>query len=70
MGLNNCRDVSNEEFNTGRSLPDIAPLESRTGFKDTHFCIDVPGGQTADGLQMELRPCNGTLLQRWIIGFG
>jgi hypothetical protein len=70
MGLNTCRDVSNEEFNTGRTLPDIPPLEARTGFKDTGFCVDVPDGQPTDGLQMELRRCNGTLQQRWIVGFG
>lgn len=70
MGLNTCRDVSNEEFKTGGSLPGILPLQSRTGFKDTGLCVDVPDGQTTDGLQMELRPCNGSSLQqRWIIGF-
>jgi hypothetical protein len=69
MGLNTCRTVSNEEFNAGRSLPDIVSLESRTGFRDTGFCLDVPGGASTDGLQMQLWQCNGTAAQRWVVGF-
>lgn len=69
MGLNTCRDVSNEEFNAGTSLPNVVSLESRSGFRDTGFCLDVPGGAATDGLQMQLFRCNGTLAQRWVVGF-
>ncbi len=69
MGLNTCRNVSNEEFNAGTSLPNVVSLESRTGFRDTGFCLDVPGAQATDGLQMQLWRCNGTLAQRWVVGF-
>ena len=69
MGLNTCRDVSNEEFNAGTSLPNVVILESRVGFKNTGFCLDVPGGTATDGVQMQLFRCNGTLAQRWVVGF-
>ena len=69
MGLNTCRTVSNEEFNAGATLPNVVSLESREGFTDTGFCLDVPGGAATDGLQMQLFQCNGTLAQRWVVGF-
>lgn len=69
MGLNTCGTASNEEFNTNTSLPNVVILESRTGFHDTGFCVDVPGSQPTDGLGMQLFECNGTLAQRWVVGF-
>ncbi|MGH3624283.1 MAG: RICIN domain-containing protein [Sciscionella sp.] len=69
MGLSACRNVSNEEFNTHTSLPDVVSLESRIGFRNTGFCIDVPGGRADNGLQMQLFRCNGSLAQRWVVGF-
>ncbi|MFE1800307.1 RICIN domain-containing protein [Streptomyces sp. NPDC059517] len=64
-----CARISNEEFNTGTALPDVVALESRVGFRDTGFCIDVPESQNTRGLAMQIWGCNGTLAQRWIVGF-
>jgi hypothetical protein len=64
-----CKHISNEEFNTRASLPNVVALETRVGFNDNGFCIDVPGGQATDGLAMQVFRCNGTLAQRWVVGF-
>ena len=69
MGLNACRTVSNEQYDTHVTLPNVTVLESRIGFHDTGFCVDVPGASSAPGLQMQLFGCNGTLAQRWVVGF-
>jgi hypothetical protein len=69
MGLDTCRKVSNEQFDAHTTLPDVAELESRIGFSDTGFCVDDPGASSTAGLQMQLFTCNGTLAQRWVIGF-
>ncbi|MEY9855775.1 hypothetical protein ABH935_001379 [Catenulispora sp. GAS73] len=69
MGLDTCRTVSNEEFDAHATLPNVTELESKIGFSDTGFCMDVPGASTATGLQLQLFNCNGTLAQRWVIGF-
>jgi Ricin-type beta-trefoil lectin domain-like len=69
MGLQTCRPVSGEEFNTNTSLPNVVILESRSGFRDTGFCVDVPGGASTLGLQMQVFQCNQSLAQRWIVGF-
>ncbi|WP_026421881.1 RICIN domain-containing protein [Actinokineospora inagensis] len=70
MGLNNCRTVSNEEFNTHTSSTGFVSLESRTGFTNTGFCVDVPGGATAPyGEQLELFQCNGSQSQSWHVVF-
>jgi hypothetical protein len=44
-------------------------LESRVGFRDTGFCVDVPGNEATDGLAMQIFKCNGTDAQRWLVGF-
>lgn len=64
-----CKSISNEEFNTDTALPNVVILESRVGFRDTGFCVDVPGSQTNPGLAMQIWGCNGTLAQRWVVGF-
>lgn len=64
-----CKRISNEEFNTGAALPNVVKIESRVGFRDTNFCVDVPGGAATNGLAMQIWSCNGSLAQRWIIGF-
>ena len=69
IGLQMCRNVSNLEFNAGTSLPNVVVLESREGFVNTGFCLDVPGASSQDGLQMQIFQCNGTLAQRWVVGF-
>jgi hypothetical protein len=70
IGMDTCRDVSNEVFNAGTSaLPNVVPLQSEEGSTNTGFCLDVPGASPAPGLQMQLFQCNGTVAQRWVIGF-
>ncbi|MFJ3671214.1 RICIN domain-containing protein [Streptomyces sp. NPDC090106] len=64
-----CKSISNEEFNTGTDLPDVVELESRVGFRDTGFCVDVPESRTTPGLALQIWECNGTLAQRWVVGF-
>ena len=68
-GLNACRTVSNEQFDTHANLPNIVELESRTGFSDSGFCMDVPGASKTPGLQLQLFDRNGSLAQRWVVGF-
>jgi hypothetical protein len=64
-----CNFASNNEFNTNTALPNVVILESRVGFRDTGFCVDVPGAQAIDGLALQIWQCNGTLAQRWVVGF-
>ncbi|MEV0563934.1 RICIN domain-containing protein [Dactylosporangium sp. NPDC050588] len=64
-----CVAISNEEFNTGSTLPNVVQIQSRVGFRDTGYCVDVPGGSATAGLAMQIYRCNGTLAQRWVVGF-
>ncbi|ACU73675.1 putative periplasmic ligand-binding sensor protein [Catenulispora acidiphila DSM 44928] len=68
FGLSSCRSVSNELFNTA-SLPNVTSVESKIGWRNTGYCMDVPGASKQAGLQIQLWGCNGTLAQRWVIGF-
>lgn len=69
MGLQRCRNASGQQFNSRASLPNVVTLESRFGFRDTGFCLDVPESSTTPGVQMQIFECNGTLAQRWVVGF-
>jgi hypothetical protein len=64
-----CVPISNEEYNTGTSLPAVTKIESRERFRDTGYCVDVPGAQWTPGLAMQIYRCNGTPAQVWVIGF-
>ena len=64
-----CVHISNEEFNTGARLPDVVKIETRIHFRDNGFCVDVPQQRTDEGLAMQIFQCNGTVAQRWIMGF-
>ena len=64
-----CVPISNEEYNTGTSLPASTKIESRVHFRDTGFCVDVPGGRSTPGLAVQIFRCNNTLAQNWQIGF-
>ncbi|HEY6795879.1 MAG TPA: RICIN domain-containing protein [Kineosporiaceae bacterium] len=64
-----CVAISNEEFNTGTSLPAVTKIESRVHFTDTGYCVDVPGGGHTPGQAMQIYRCNGTPAQIWVIGF-
>jgi hypothetical protein len=60
---------TNQQYNTAATLPNVVIIMSRVGGSDTGFCIDVPGAQAIAGLAMQLFSCNGTLAQRWVVGF-
>jgi ricin-type beta-trefoil lectin protein len=67
---NQCAPISNDEWRSNRTLPDLAILMSRVGFRDTNFCIDVPNNDPTPGLAMQLWQCNTTDAQKWVVGFG
>ncbi|HEX7303974.1 RICIN domain-containing protein [Lentzea sp.] len=57
-----CAGTSNQRFQASRTLPDFVTLKSRVARTSTH-CLDVPGGQTTEGLAMQIWSCNGTIAQ-------
>ena len=65
-GCNSCggKTCSDATFNTGASLPNVVVLQSHDSFKDQGVCVD--GGNRVNGL---MQTCNGSLRQKWIIGF-
>jgi ricin-type beta-trefoil lectin protein len=63
------KGISNQQYNTGATLPAVVSIESRVGFRDTGFCVDVPGQQGTPGLGVQLWKCNKTLAQLWVAGF-
>lgn len=69
IGLSGCRSVSNERWDPAGGLPNVTSLQSMIGGRDNGFCLDVPDAAPDPGLQMQLWGCNGTLAQRWVIGF-
>lgn len=69
VGLDTCRSVSNERWDPAAPLPNVTSLQSMIGGRDNGYCLDVPGASNALGLQVQLWTCNGTLAQRWVIGF-
>lgn len=69
IGLDVCSAVSNEHWDPTNTLPNVVSLISRIGGRDNGFCLDVPGAANTPGLQMQLWGCNGTLAQRWVVGF-
>lgn len=42
-------------------------FESRVTFRDTGFCMDVPGGFPFDGVTFQMWGCNGTGAQLYIV---
>jgi hypothetical protein len=67
---NQCKRISNDEWNTNARPPDVVSLESRVGFRNTRRCINVPGGgDPTPGSPMILFGCNGDTYQRWVVGF-
>ena len=67
--LQDVCNFSNSDFNANTSLPNVVPLETRVGNKDTGYCLDVPGAAPTEGLALQIYGCNGTLAQRWVVGF-
>ena len=64
-----CVPISNEEFRTSAAPPALMTLQSRVGFRDTGFCIDVPGASSQEFLAVQLFQCNGTVAQGLFHGF-
>ncbi|MFL6145065.1 MAG: RICIN domain-containing protein [Labedaea sp.] len=64
-----CAGISNEEFNTGARLPGLVKLETRVGFRDTGFCVDIPNDDPTEDKAMQIFRCNGTTAQQWLVGF-
>jgi hypothetical protein len=68
--LIDCVRVSNEEWNTGLTLPrHSVQIQSRAGNRDNGFCVDVPGGDFTIGLAVRMWTCNGTGAQLFDVGF-
>ena len=74
--LDNCtlsdgsgNPVSNAQWKSSAVLPDVVTLRTRVRNVDNNFCLAVPGGSSAEGLAMQLSTCNGSLAQRWVVGF-
>jgi hypothetical protein len=57
-----CAGSSNQRFQASRNLPDFVTLRSRISGTRTH-CLDVPGGQSTEGLALQIWGCNGTAAQ-------
>jgi hypothetical protein len=62
-----CSGISNQRWRASRDLPDIVSLRSRVAGTSSH-CLDVPGGQSTDGLAVQIYVCNGTAAQAWGVG--
>jgi hypothetical protein len=62
-----CNSITNENWDTGLTLPDAVPLTSRVSGTHSH-CLDVSGGQALNGLAMQIYRCNGTYAQGWVVG--
>lgn len=65
--VNTCANISNDQWNTGIGLPNTAKIESRTGFRDTGWCIDTTVSFPQPGLPVLLFGCNDGLDQGWLI---
>jgi hypothetical protein len=61
--------VSNAEWNSSATLPNVVTLQSRFGFVNRTLCLDEPGA-SGGNVNMQLFNCNGTLAQIWVVGFG
>jgi hypothetical protein len=62
-----CASISNQSWQASRSLPNVVSLRSRVAGTSSH-CLDVPGGQSTDGLAVQIYVCNGTAAQSWGVG--
>jgi ricin-type beta-trefoil lectin protein len=43
-------------------------IESRVHFRNSGFCLNVPGGNPFPGARLQAWNCNGTAAQRFIVG--
>ena len=61
-----CNSISNEQWDTGGTVPDLVSLRSLVGGTHTH-CLDIPGNEALVGMPMQLYACNGTPAQKWFV---
>jgi Ricin-type beta-trefoil lectin domain len=61
-----CDQISNENWepSTGPQGQSVGPVHSRVSGSDS-FCLNIPGGQQAPGLGMQILRCNGAVSQQW-----
>jgi hypothetical protein len=62
-----CSGISNQRWRASKDLPDVVSLRSRVAGTSSH-CLDVPGGQSTEGLAVQIYVCNGTSAQAWGVG--
>jgi hypothetical protein len=63
-----CKNISNEEFNTNIDLPSDVVLETRVGFNDNGFCLTAPV-VPSDGQPVTVFRCiDGDPGQHWLVG--
>jgi hypothetical protein len=57
--------VSNAEWNASAKLPDVVTPQTRVGFRNNNFCLNG----TTFALPLQIFTCNGSLAERWVVGF-
>lgn len=68
MEAGECKNISNEEFNTNVDLPSVVVLETRVHFSDNGFCLTAPVVPT-DGQPVKVFRCiPDDSQQRWVVG--
>jgi hypothetical protein len=60
-----CNTITNENWQYAQDSGDTQPkLISRVSGTST-YCLDIPGGATADGIAVQILTCNGLPEQHW-----
>jgi hypothetical protein len=61
-----CDQISNENWEppTGPQGKSVGPVHSRVSGSNS-FCLNIPGGQQAPGLGMQILRCDGAVSQAW-----
>lgn len=60
-----CTAVSNEVWTLSSTPPDVMTIRSKAGGRVSSFCVDA----APDRVTVQMFGCNGTLAQRWLVGF-
>jgi hypothetical protein len=64
-----CTTVSNEKWKPSGTPPDVVSIQSYAGNRNTNLCVEAENASTAAGARTWIQTCNGSLAQRWIVGF-
>ena len=68
-----CNNITNENWvpespkRTIMNPNGISSLISGVAGSYPAFCLDIPGGQTAAGVAVQIYSCNGTAAQNWFV---